>query len=306
MKKTPDERVVRLARSSADLGPAERQEFLDRECGEDNELRQEVETAVRNGEGETTQVFANDYQNALPGHYRVIELLGRGGMAEVFLAADQRLGRNVAIKFLNSEFRKDAERMRRFNQEARAASALNHPNILTIHDIGEKDGVQYIVSEYVEGETLGSRISRGKISLSEAVEIPIQIASALAASHKAGIVHRDMKPDNVMVRRDRSEKGLDSGLAQETGNDYSNMPDFDARTLDRISTAPGLILGTPQYMSPEQARGSHLDARTDIFSIGIILFEMVTGHSPFKGNSIADTIAAIVSKEPRRIEEYLH
>ncbi|HMQ02873.1 MAG TPA: protein kinase [Pyrinomonadaceae bacterium] len=253
-----------------------------------------------------TEAFLNDYETALPSHYHLIRLLGRGGMAEVYLAEDERLDRSVAIKFLNSEFRKDPERMRRFHQEARAASALAHPNILVIHDIGETDGVQYIVSEFIEGETITTKISRGKIPLVEAVEIAIQVASALAASHKAGIVHRDIKPDNVMVRNDGTAKVLDFGLAKETHRDVTDSYEFDAKTLDRVSTSPGLILGTPQYMSPEQARGNRLDARSDIFSLGIILFEMVTGRPPFTGESTADTIAAILTQEPRRVEEFVH
>ena len=252
-----------------------------------------------------TQVFANDYESALPPHYSLIRMLGRGGMAEVFLAVDQRLQRRVAIKFLNSEFRRDPERMRRFNQEARAASALNHPNILVIHDIGENEGVQYIVSEFIEGEALSSRISRSSVPLREAVDIAIQVASALAASHAAGIVHRDIKPDNVMLKNDGSVKVLDFGLAKDTLKSSSDGVDFDANTLTNVSTSPGLILGTPQYMSPEQARGIALDPRTDIFSLGIILFEMVTGRPPFSGGSMADTIAAIVSKEPRQLGEFL-
>ena len=255
-------------------------------------------------DSQKTQLFSNDYETALPKHYRLIEMLGRGGMAEVFLAEDKRLHRRVAIKFLNSEFRKDPERMRRFNQEARAASALNHPNILTIHDIGENQGVQFIVSEFIEGETLSSQIRRGKIPLGEAVDIAMQIASALAVSHKVGIVHRDLKPDNIMIRHDGSVKILDFGLAKETGG-MSSKSALDATTLDGIPTSPGLILGTPQYMSPEQARGKPLDARTDIFSLGIIIFEMVAGRPPFAGESMADIIAAIIGKEPHRLEEYL-
>ena len=251
-----------------------------------------------------TVVIPSDHEKALPGHYRLIEMLGRGGMAEVFLAEDTRLNRRVAIKFLHTDFRKDPERMRRFNQEARAASALNHPNILIIHDIGENEGVQFIVSEFVEGEALSSRIRRGKIPIAEAVDIAMQIASALAVSHKAGIVHRDLKPDNIMIRHDGSVKVLDFGLAKETGGNLSKSA-LDATTLDGVPTSPGLILGTPQYMSPEQARGKPLDARTDIFSLGIIIFEMVTGRPPFTGESMADIIAAILGKEPHRLEEYV-
>lgn len=252
-----------------------------------------------------TQVFSTDYQKVVPDRYRLTEMIGRGGMAEVFLAEDTRLNRRVAIKFLSGEFRKDTDRTRRFIREARAASALNHPNILIIHDIGESEGAQFIVSEYVEGETLGSRIRRGRIPLVEAVDIAIQAASALAASHRAGIVHRDVKPDNIMLRPDGSVKVLDFGLAKET-EEILTVPSMgDAKTLDLVSTSPGLILGTPQYMSPEQTRGIELDARSDIFSLGNIIFEMVTGHVPFPGKSMADILAAIISKEPRRLEEYL-
>jgi serine/threonine protein kinase/Tol biopolymer transport system component len=255
--------------------------------------------------GQTDGRFPVEYTNALPERYELIRMIGHGGMAEVFLAEDKRLARQVAIKFLSGDVRRDHDRMRRFAQEARAASALNHPNILTIHDIGEKDGVQFIVAEFIQGETLGTRISRGRLPVDEAVTIAVQIASALAASHDAGIVHRDMKPDNVMIRRDGSVKVLDFGLAKETGTLFTNDADFDAKTLDRVSTSPGLVLGTPQYMSPEQARGNRLDARTDIFSLGIILFEMVTGTTPFPGETVADIISAIIGKEPRMLEEFL-
>jgi serine/threonine protein kinase len=250
-----------------------------------------------------TEAFQNDYELALPRHYKLLRLLGRGGMAEVFLALDERLNRSVAIKFLNSEFRREPERMRRFLGEARAASALNHPNILIIHDIGENDGVQYIVSEYVQGETLTARIARGKLPIDEAIEIAIQIASALSASHKAGIVHRDVKPDNIMIRRDGTVKVLDFGLAKETGENLYSAAGFEAQTLEGVATSPGLILGTPQYMSPEQARGLRLDARTDVFSLGIILYEMVTGTSPFPGGSMVDVIAAIIRNEPRKLSD---
>ena len=306
MEHVRDQRVAKLVESCVDLSPNEQLGLLDRECNGDQDLRARVEAALRSRlDSDKTQAFTNDYKNSLPGHYRLIRMIGRGGMAEVFLAEDTRLSRNVAIKFLNSEFRRNPERMRRFHQEARAASALNHPNIIVIYDIGENGGVQHIVSEYVNGETLGTKISRGRIGLEEAVSIGIQIASALAATHRAGIVHRDLKPDNVMVRDDGTVKVLDFGLAKETGHLRQGDADRDAKTLDKVSTAAGLIMGTPQYMSPEQARGYPLDARTDIFSHGIIIFEMVTGRPPFAGHSMADTIAAIVSQEPRRLEEYL-
>ncbi len=256
-------------------------------------------------ESQQTQTFSIDHENVLPEHYRLIELIGRGGMAEVYLAEDRRLGRKVAIKFLNPEFRRDPDRVRRFRQEARSASALNHPNILIIHDIGDRSGVQFIVSEFVEGETLGTRIAQGKIPFTDAVDFAIQAASALTAAHSAGIVHRDIKPDNVMIRADGVVKVLDFGLAKARGFSTANGAGFDALTLDSGSTSPGLIVGTPQYMSPEQARGKELDGRTDIFSLGIIVFEMVTRHSPFASGSFADTMAAILTKEPRRLEEFV-
>lgn len=260
---------------------------------------------VSTSESQQTQTFSVDHENVLPEHYRLIELIGRGGMAEVYLAEDRRLGRKVAIKFLSQEFRRDPDRVRRFRQEARSASALNHPNILIIHDIGDRSGVQFIVSEFVQGETLGTRIAQGRVPFAEAVDIAIQVASALAAAHNAGIVHRDIKPDNIMIRNDGVVKVLDFGLAKARGFTTSNGSLLDAMTIDSGSTSPGLIVGTPQYMSPEQARGKELDGRTDIFSLGIIIFEMLTRHSPFAGGSFADTMAAILTKEPRRMEEFV-
>lgn len=299
-------RVESLARECAELSPELRYARLDAECNSDEEFRKEVEAAIRKLlESQKTDILTNDYEKAIPAHYRLIELLGRGGMAEVFRAEDTRLNRSVAIKFLNSEFRKDPERMRRFNQEARAVSALNHPNILVIHDVGENEGIQYIVTEFVDGETLSRRISRGTIPLHEAVEIAVQIASALAASHNAGIVHRDVKPDNVMIRRDGVVKVLDFGLAKETIDPALNAIDANAATLDKALTSPGLILGTPQYMSPEQARGRQLDARTDIFSLGIIIFEMASGRPPFQGGSMVDVIASIIGKDTPRLEDHM-
>ena len=306
MSQLPDKRITRIEDVAIGISPEERTAEFDRETLEDGKSLVTNDSMVREtAGGNKTEILANDYEKALPSHYRLIKMVGRGGMSEVFLAADERLGRNVAIKFLNSEFRRDPDRMRRFNREARAASALNHPNILIIHDIGENDGVQFIVSEFVDGETLGARIAKGKLPIAEAVRISIQIASALAASHRAGIVHRDIKPDNVMIRRDGSVKVLDFGLAKESGGVLYDAVSGEARTLDDAATSPGLILGTPQYMSPEQARGKTLDSRTDIFSLGIILFEMVTAHQPFPGTNMVDVIAALISKEPLSLREFL-
>ena len=306
MDELPEKRTDRFADSAISVQEQERTVEMDRETLDEGPPRSTNDSTVRDTEGtRKTEVYRNDYERALPAHYRLIRMIGRGGMSEVFLAEDERLGRNVAIKFLNSEFRRDPDRMRRFNREARAASALNHPNILTIHDIGENEGVQFIVSEYVDGETLGARITKGKLPLDEAVHISIQIASALSASHNAGIVHRDIKPDNVMIRRDGSVKVLDFGLAKETENFGFSSNGPEAQTLENAGTSPGLILGTPQYMSPEQARGKQLDARTDIFSFGVIVFEMVTGKQPFPGASMVDIIAAVIGNDPLPLRDTL-
>jgi serine/threonine protein kinase len=294
MKEIPEERIRRSTQNGTDLKVEDPAVGVSLENGYGD-------SAISGDSITATQIYSNDYEKTLPSHYRLIRMIARGGMAEVFLAHDERLGRNVAIKFLSSEFRKDPDRMRRFNREARAASALNHPNILVVHDIGETEGVQFIVSEYVDGETLGSRISRGPVSIAEAAEIAIQIASALAAAHKAGVVHRDIKPDNVIIRNDGVVKVVDFGLAKDFSERISSP---EAKTVATVST-PGLVLGTPQYMSPEQARGQFLDARTDIFSLGVIIFEMVTGTRPFKGGSIADVIASLLHKEPEDVENYI-
>ena len=301
MGQPPYDRVMMLVHACSDMEVEEREKFLAAQCSDDAELRREVEALLAEDSPATGfHLVAGNLGKALPSHYRLIKLLGSGGMAEVYLAHDTRLGRRVAIKFLNETLKKDPDRMRRFDLEARSASALNHPNILTIFDIGESDGVQYIVSEHVDGETLGTRLARGPLPVRACVDIAIQIASALAAAHKAGIVHRDLKPDNIMIRDDGTVKVVDFGLAKASGNAISIG---DSETLEAVTTSPGMILGTPGYMSPEQTRGVPLDGRSDIFSLGIIIFEMLTGHSPFGSGSVVDMIAAIIMKEPRRVED---
>jgi serine/threonine protein kinase/Flp pilus assembly protein TadD len=224
-------------------------------------------------------------------------------MGEVYLAQDARLERNVAIKVLPAEFTTNTDRVRRFEREAKAASALNHPNIITIYEIGEAAGSHYIVTEYIEGKTLREHNTRERMSLRETLDVAIQIASALSAAHQAGIIHRDIKPENVMLRPDGYVKVLDFGLVKlvekqtmAVGSDLSTIKD---------NTEPGKVLGTVRYMSPEQARGKTVDARTDIFSLGVMLYEMITGYSPFEGESIADIFAAILHEEPLPIANYL-
>ncbi|HEY9232310.1 MAG TPA: serine/threonine-protein kinase, partial [Blastocatellia bacterium] len=232
------------------------------------------------------------------GSYEILSRLGVGGMGEIYLAHDERLRRKVAIKLLIDEVNKREEQLRRFIKEARAASALNHPNILTVYDIGQNEsGIHYIVTEYVEGETLRQRLRGGALEVGEALRIAAQVASALVAAHQAGIVHRDIKPENLMVRRDGLVKVLDFGLAKLTSAPGA-PPDTAAPTLDAGPTAPGIILGTLHYMSPEQARGLAVDARTDIFSLGAVLYEMLSGRMPFAGATASDVIAAVLTVEP--------
>jgi len=224
-------------------------------------------------------------------------------MGEVHLALDTRLGRKVAIKLLPDEFTADAGRVRRFEQEARAASALNHPNIITIYELGEtvteNGSLRYIVTEFVEGETLRQRMAnapRRQLELSEAIDVASQVAAALSAAHEAGILHRDIKPENVMARSDGIVKVLDFGLAKLTELEPHVMIDSQASTLVRNNTEAGVVMGTPRYMSPEQARGEKVDSRTDIFSLGVMLYEMVAGVAPFTGASVADILVAILER----------
>lgn len=227
-------------------------------------------------------------------NYRVYRKIGSGGMGEVFLAEDTRLGRRVAIKFLTDECAKSDSDLRRFDQEAKAASSLNHPNILVIHEIGETARGHYIVSEFVEGETLREIGNKKRFTISEILDIAIQTAGALSAAHTASIVHRDIKPENIMVRPDGYVKVLDFGLAKLMSKPAAGLED-ETRRRD---TAKGVILGTVSYMSPEQARASSLDERTDIFSLGVVMYEMITGRTPFAGNSLAESLANLIEREP--------
>ena len=233
-------------------------------------------------------------------HYRIIKKLGAGGMGEVYLAEDTTLGRHVALKLLPHQHTQDEERLRRFKQEAKSASALNHPNILTIHEVGEADGRHFIVTEFIDGENLRASLRRtGRMETRAALNVAMQVASALAAAHEAGIVHRDIKPENIMIRRDGYVKVLDFGLAKLTETTAPQAADTNAPTMPlAVHTESGVVLGTPQYMSPEQATGRNVDARSDIFSFGMVLYEMVAGERPFQGDSLMETVAAILNREP--------
>jgi serine/threonine protein kinase/Flp pilus assembly protein TadD len=321
---TPEryEKIGELYHAALELEPAERAAFLAEACGDD-ELRDEVTCLLASHERADTFIeqspddVAAGWQAAAAlqpqstfAHYKLSSLLGKGGMGVVWLAEDTRLGRRVAIKLLPHEWTADPESVRRFAQEARSASSLNHPNIVTVHEIGEaateSGTTHYIAIEYVEGETLRQQMTRAphqQISLSEALDLATQIAAALAAAHEAGIVHRDIKPENVMVRRDGIVKVLDFGLAKLTQPATSPI-DTQLATLAAL-TDPGMLMGTPRYMSPEQARAEAVDARTDIFSLGVIIYEMVTGRIPFSGENAGEALAAILRDEPPPLAEYL-
>src|SRR5262245_4344342 len=240
--------------------------------------------------------------NQLIAHYRILSKLGAGGMGEVYLAEDTKLGRKVALKLLPAEFNRDAGRMRRFEQEARAASALNHPNILTIFEIGEANEGRYIATEFIDGQTLRERLKGDRLAPSAALDIASQIAAALTTAHEAGIVHRDIKPENVMLRRDGVVKVLDFGLAKLTDHNPAAV-DSQAPTIAKAHTDPGTVMGTVGYMSPEQVRGQEADHRADIFSFGVILYEMLSGQRAFSGDSAVEVMNAILKEDPPELCE---
>ncbi|HEX3183237.1 MAG TPA: protein kinase [Pyrinomonadaceae bacterium] len=240
-----------------------------------------------------------------PGRYHILSRIGAGGMGEVHLAQDTTLDRRVALKILSEEFSLDTERMRRFVQEAKAASALNHPNIITIYEIGKTGNRPFIAAEYIDGETLHAHLHRGPMSLNAVLDAAIQIASALHAAHDAKIIHRDIKPENVMIRPDGLVKLLDFGIAKIIEPIPTWNHEAEIATTLRGGTSPGMIIGTAAYMSPEQARGKTIDGRTDIFSLGVLLYEMLTGRKPFDGETPMDIIGAILNKEPEPIRDLL-
>src|SRR5215207_521938 len=236
------------------------------------------------------------------GRYEIRSKLGEGGMGEVYRAHDPKLGRDVAVKVLPAAFSADAERLRRFEQEARAAGALNHPNVLAIHDVETHDGAPFVVSELLEGATLREQLRGVPLPRRKALDYAVQIAAGLAAAHERGIVHRDLKPENLFVTTDGRVKILDFGIAKlvEPANDAEALTDLPTR---RLNTDPGVMVGTPGYMSPEQVRGGRVDHRSDIFSFGCVLYEMLSGRSAFRKGSTADTISALLNEEPPDISE---
>jgi serine/threonine protein kinase len=283
--------------------------FLAKACDGDDELLHELQSMlVHHGQAESfmeSPAYAGEAEAIVTadvpprliektvGSYEVLSELGRGGMGEVYLAFDKELKRNVALKFLHANLMVDKRRLRRFQQEARAASALNHPNILTVFEIAEIEGRQFIATEFVEGHTLREVMNSARMNLGQVFNIAVQIASALAAAHRAGIIHRDIKPENLMLRPDGYVKIVDFGLAKLT---EEQAGDEGEPTL--IKTETGAAVGTVTYMSPEQIRAGDVDARTDIWSFGVLLYEMIAGKSPFKGDTSGDVLANILKSEP--------
>ena len=231
-------------------------------------------------------------------HYEITLQLGKGGMGEVYLAKDQKLGRDVAIKVLPEEFAKDSDRVARFQSEAKVLASLNHPNIAAIHGLEESGGTNFLVLELMEGETLADRIKSGPIPVEESLKLALQIAEALEAAHEKGVIHRDLKPANIKVTPDDKVKVLDFGLAKAFAGDQEELNLSNSPTLSNAAAQQGVILGTAAYMSPEQARGKSVDKKADIWAFGAVLFEMLTGRQLFTGETVSGTLAAVLTREP--------
>jgi serine/threonine protein kinase/Flp pilus assembly protein TadD len=291
--------------------PEARARFVSEVCGDDKTLFREVESLLSSFDSagsflETPAIakFAHaiETRKLEPGkcfgHYEIINQIGVGGMGEVYLARDNTLDRSVAIKILNEEFSQDESSLQRFVTEAKAASALNHPNILTIYEFGEAEDARFIVSEYIEGKTLREIIRESSLKLPEILDISIQITGALSAAHKAHLVHRDIKPENIMIRPDGYVKVLDFGLAKLLEQKSQSMLGLEAPTVRQNLTGTGVILGTVNYMSPEQAKGEQVDERTDLFSLGVLIYEVLAGKPPFAGGNAIETMGSILNKDP--------
>jgi eukaryotic-like serine/threonine-protein kinase len=312
--------IEEIFRAALDQEPGQIGAFLDKACEGDEVLRRKVEALLASRQraasfietsavGLATRIIQNGQTDSLVGqtigHYKISESIGTGGMGEVYLATDVTAGRKAALKLLPMRFTGDAERLKRFQQEAHTVVALNHPNILTVYEIGEDHSIHYIASELIEGETLRQRLMRGPIQLSEAVDVAIQVASALAAAHGVGIVHRDIKPENIMLRPDGYVKVLDFGIAKLAESAFAQATADGPESMTLAETNLGSVLGTVRYMSPEQACDAPVDKRTDVWSLGVVLYEMVTGHAPFTGDTPQDVMFSILEKEPPPLTRYV-
>ncbi|MBA2493071.1 MAG: protein kinase, partial [Acidobacteria bacterium] len=313
------QKVKGLFDAAVELTPQKRKRFLDKSCGKDDGLRCEVENLLdsfENAKSFMEQPAAKEVASFIIepggklqsgtsfGHYEIIQQIGAGGMGEVYLALDKKLDRQVAVKILNEKFSRHESNLNRFIHEAKAASALNHPNILVIHEIGASGDVHYIVSEFIKGKTLREIIKESPMKLAEVLDITIQTANALTAAHTANIIHRDIKPENIIIRHDGYLKILDFGLAKLVEQKNKSFLGLEDETAKQNQTAKGTILGTVNYMSPEQAKGEKVDGRTDIFSFGVLIYEMIAGRTPFAGNSMSETLANLINSEPQPLLRY--
>jgi eukaryotic-like serine/threonine-protein kinase len=314
MKPEQWERTQQLYHAALERDAQERAAWLEHACADDAALRREVESllAASAEVGDfllspalrvEARALAAEQQLSAVGQqlnqYQLVSRLGAGGMGEVYLAHDSKLQRKVALKLLHARFTQDAEQVRRFAREAKAVSALNHPNIITVHETGEVGATRFIAAEFIEGVTLRQRLTEGRIELREALETALQVAAALAAAHQAGIVHRDIKPENIMLRPDGLVKVLDFGLARLT---EPQLLAEEGQTAH--STESGAVVGTPRYMAPEQAQGQKVDALADIFSLGVVLYEMITRRLPFDGATTAEVFVALLTKEPEPLAQH--
>jgi serine/threonine protein kinase len=319
--KTPEsmQRLNELFHEALELKPEERGDFMARVRDSNPELVAAVESLIAAHERPDGLIDSPVYEadaeliakaqpalvvGQIVGHYEIIAPLGKGGMGEVYLASDTKLERKVALKLLPVEFTGNKDRLRRFIQEAKAASSLNHPNIITIHEIGQAEGAHFIATEFIDGQTLKHHMARARMKLSDILDVSIQAAGALQAAHAAGIVHRDIKPENIMLRPDGYVKVLDFGLAKLTEKSRQLTPvDSAIDTMVKAHTQPGTVLGSINYMSPEQARGKVLDPRTDVFSLGAVMYEMAAGQMAFAGATDVDTLVSILEKEPLPLDQ---
>jgi serine/threonine protein kinase len=307
---TPErwQQIEEVLQAALDRAPGQRAAYLKEVCAGDQDLQTETSSLITAYDSAAdfieTPAIAQDAHILLSdesrpevgreiGPYKIVERLGGGGMGEVYLAEDTRLDRLVALKILPAYFVSDDARLRRFQREARAASVLNHPNILTIHEVGDLDGAHFIATEFIDGETIRELTATDEMPLADVLEISAQVASALVVAHAAGIVHRDIKPENIMRRSDGIVKILDFGIAK-----LLEQTPAESSTITRAQTETGVVLGTVGYMSPEQARGLEVDERTDLWSLGVVLYEMLARRAPFAGATRMDTMVAILEREP--------
>jgi serine/threonine protein kinase len=314
------QQISRIFKSAISLDGEARAAFIAHQCGTDESLRSEVEKLLASHQRASEEDFiggraaddgavllVDEVEEQQPrlkkgqqvGSYLILDRLGAGGMGEVYRAKDSRLERTVALKVLSPDISADKRRMQRFRQEAKVASSLNQPNILTIYEFGEVEGLTFLATEFIDGETLRHYLHNKRLKPAETVEIAIQILTALEAAHEAHIVHRDIKPENVMIRhRDRLVKVLDFGLAKVTEKRSRALTENESEAVTEFRTTPGVLMGTINYMSPEQARAQAVDERTDIWSVGVMLYEMLTGARPFSGPTTSHTLVQIIEKEP--------